>query len=324
MLISQTPFRVSFAGGGTDLAAFYRDEWGAVLSTSIQRHVYVTVHERFEPNIRVSYSKTEVADSVDEVRHSLVRESLRRTEVTGPLEVTTIADVPAGTGLGSSSSLTVGLLNALHAHAGRRPNSAELARQACDVEIVRLSQPIGKQDHYAAAFGGLNYIRFNSDDSVEIAPLACRSGTIEELEQHVIIVYTQLQRSASEILDRQRASTHSKRTVLRAMRDLAGELRDNLEGRFDAPTFGRHLHEAWQMKRELVTGITNTQVDAAYTAALTAGAWGGKLLGAGGGGFLLLFAAPERHSAILEKLQRPRTLPFKIEPNGSRIVFSSS
>ncbi|HKY36118.1 MAG TPA: sugar kinase [Polyangiaceae bacterium] len=323
MLISQTPFRVSFAGGGTDLSAFYREEFGAVLSASIKRHVYVTVHERFEPNIRVSYSKTEVANSVAEVRHSLVRESLRLTEIRGPLEVTTIADVPAGTGLGSSSSLTVGLLNALHAQAGRRLSRELLARQACDVEIARLAEPIGKQDQYAAAFGGLNYIRFNPDESVVVEPVACAPSTTAELERHVVVIYTQLQRAASEILGRQRASTQSKRVALRAMRDLAGELRSNLEGRFDAPAFGQCLHEAWQLKRDLVAGITSTALDTSYAAARAGGAWGGKLLGAGGGGFLMLFAPPERHAAILERLQQPRTLPFRVEPTGSRIVFSN-
>ncbi len=323
MLVSQTPFRVSFAGGGSDLAAFYREEPGAVLSACIQRHMYVTVHERFEPNIRVSYSRTEIADSVAQVQHSLVRECLRLTELGAPLEVTTVADVPAGTGLGSSSSLAVGLLNALHMQAGRPQGAALLARQACEVEIVRLAQPIGKQDQYAAAFGGFNFMRFHSDESVSVEPVACAAATLSALEQHVLIVYTQLQRSASEILERQRASTQQKRASIRAIRDVAGELRRNLEAGFDPRDFGRCLHEAWQLKRELVSGITNPELDATYAAACEAGAWGGKLLGAGGGGFLMLFAPPALHAVILDKLRRPRRLPFRVEPNGSRILFTS-
>jgi D-glycero-alpha-D-manno-heptose-7-phosphate kinase len=324
MLISRTPFRVSFAGGGSDLPAFYREEFGAVLSTSIRRHIYVTVHERFEPNLRVSYSKTEIADSVDQVQHALVRESLRLAELSAPLEVTTIADVPAGTGLGSSSSATVGLLNAMHAHAGRTSQASALARQACEVEIGRLGHPIGKQDQYAAAFGGFNYIRFEPDESVLVEPVRCAPGALLELERHVLIVYTELQRSANDILARQRARTASQRSTIRAMRDLARELRVNLEGGFVPETFGRWLHEGWQLKRTLTHGITSPVLDSAYERARRAGAWGGKVLGAGGGGFLLLLAPPERHRVILEALQRPRTLPFAIEPSGSSIVFSSS
>ncbi len=324
MLISRTPFRVSFAGGGSDLPAFYREEFGAVLSASIRRHIYVTVHERFEPNIRVSYSKTEIADSVENVQHALVRESMRLAELGAPLEVTTIADVPAGTGLGSSSSATVGLLNAMHAHAGRSSLPSSLAKQACEVEIGRLGHPIGKQDQYAAAFGGFNYIRFEPDESVLVEPVRCDEGTLHELERHVLIVYTELQRSANDILARQRASTGSKRSAIRAMRDLAQVLRSNLEGGFVAEAFGRALHEAWLLKRTLTHGITSPELDAAYERARATGAWGGKLLGAGGGGFLLLMAPPERHLPILEALRRPRTLPFAVEPKGSRIVFSQS
>jgi len=323
MIISQTPFRVSFAGGGTDLAAFYQQGFGAVLSVAIQRHMYVTVHERFEPNIRVSYSRTETADSVDEVQHSLVREAMRTTSTESPLEITTIADVPAGTGLGSSSTLTVGLLKALYAYGGRVASAAQVAQQACEIEIQRLGHPIGKQDQYAAAFGGLNYIRFNSDETVQVEPVPCSTETRRELESHVLLAYTQQRRDANEILDKQTKGTAEKRTVLRTMRDLADEMRSVLTGQPNLEEFGRLLHEGWELKRSLGFGISNAGIDEWYTKAREAGAIGGKLLGAGGGGFLLLFAPPERHAKILEVLGNPRVLPFQIDGLGTRIVFIS-
>lgn len=324
MIITQTPFRVSFAGGGTDLAAFYEQGFGAVLSVAIKRHMYVTVHERFERNVRISYSKTEVAGSVDDIQHSLVREAMRLTGTDLPLEVTTIADVPAGTGLGSSSTLAVGLLNAFHAHRGRVVSAARLAAQACEIEITRLGHPIGKQDQYAAAFGGMNYIRFNPDDTVNVEPVPCGSALLRELEGHALMVYTEQQRSANKILSEQKEQTAQKRTILRTMRDLADEMRLVLaKENPDLPAFGRLLHEGWELKRSLGLGISNSHIDDWYEKARAAGAWGGKLLGAGGGGFLFLLAPPDRHAAVLEALGRPRVLPFEIDSLGSRIVFIS-
>ena len=190
MIISQTPYRVSFAGGGTDLPAFYRREYGAVLSTTIDQHIYVTIHRRFESTIRVSYSRTEVASTLDEVQHELVREAMRRVEIDEPLEITTVGDVPSGTGMGSSSSLTVGLLAAFHGYRNRVVSSRLLAEQACQIEIDVLGKPIGRQDQYAAAFGGLNYIRFNPDDTVDVEPVPCRAETLAELERQVLLVFT--------------------------------------------------------------------------------------------------------------------------------------
>ena len=190
MIISQTPYRVSFAGGGTDLPAFYRREYGAVLSTTIDQHMYVTIHRRFEPTIRVSYSRTETSSTLEVVQHELVREAMRQAEIDEPLEITTIGDVPAGTGMGSSSSLTVGLLNSLYAYRHRVVSPRLLAEQACHIEIDLLNKPIGRQDQYAAAFGGINYIRFNSDDTVDIEPLPCRAETLTELEQRTLLLYT--------------------------------------------------------------------------------------------------------------------------------------
>ena len=216
MIISQTPYRVSFAGGGTDLPAFYRQEHGAVLSTTIDQHMYVTIHRRFEPTIRVSYSRTEMAGTLDEVQHDLVREAMRQVEIDEPLEITTIGDVPAGTGMGSSSSLTVGLLNALYAHRHQVVSPSALAEQACRIEIDILKKPIGRQDQYAAAFGGLNYIRFNPDDTVDVEPVPCRAETLAELEQRTLLLYTGQTRDANQILERQSSGTADRMGVLRA------------------------------------------------------------------------------------------------------------
>jgi D-glycero-alpha-D-manno-heptose-7-phosphate kinase len=321
MIISQTPYRVSFAGGGTDLPAFYRKEPGAVLSTTIDHHMYVTIHRRFEPTIRVSYSRTEMAGTLNEVQHELVREAMRQVEIDEPLEITTIGDVPAGTGMGSSSSLTVGLLNALYAHRHRVVSPRLLAEQACRIEIEILKKPIGRQDQYAAAFGGINYISFNSDDSVDVEPVPCRAETLIELEQRALLLYTGQTRSAGSILERQSSGTAERMESLREMRNLASRMRLALTGEGDLDQFASLLHEGWELKRSLGFGISNDQVNEWYDAARKAGAAGGKLLGAGGGGFLLLIAPPWRHRAIREAVNRPRELPFKIARHGSRNIF---
>ena len=321
MIISQTPYRVSFAGGGTDLPVFYRRQYGAVLSTAINHHIYVTVHRRFEPSIRVSYSRTEVAETLDEVQHELVREAMRLAEIDEPLEITTIGDVPAGTGMGSSSSLTVGLLGALYGFRNRVVSPRVLAEQASRIEINVLGKPIGRQDQYAAAFGGLNYIRFNKDDTVDVEPVPCRAETLEELERRALLTYTGQTRDADSILERQSTVTEDHMDVLTSLRDLADEMRDALAGAGDLDHFAELLHRGWEMKRSLGCGISNRQIDDLYAAARRAGACGGKLLGAGGGGFLLLIAPPWRHRAIREALGRPRELPFKLARHGSRMIF---
>lgn len=321
MIISQTPFRVSFAGGGTDLPAFYRHEYGAVLSTTIDRHMYVTIHQRFEPNIRVSYSQTEVAQSVDEIKHDLVREAMRLLEIDDPIEITTIADVPAGTGMGSSSSLTAGILNALHAYRGRVVSHARLALMACRVELDLLKKPIGKQDQYAACYGGFNYYRFNPDESVDVEPLPCSQEVLDELESRTLLLYTGQARDADSILQRQSQGTADRMKILRAMRDLADEMRKVLVDRGNVDEFAALLHTGWELKRSLGFGISMQKVDEWYDLARRAGATGGKLLGAGGGGFLMIMAPPWRHRGIREALGKPYEIPFKIARYGSRNIF---
>lgn len=321
MIITQTPYRVSFAGGGTDLPAFYRHEPGAVLSTTIDHHIYVNVHRRFEPNIRVAYSRTEIVTNVAELQHELVREAMRVVGIDEPLEITTIGDVPAGTGMGSSSTLTVGLLTALHAYRGRIASRERLAEEACRIEIERLGKPIGRQDQYAAAFGGMNYVRFYPDDRVEVEPVPCSSELLDELERNIMLVYTNQTRSADEILQRQSEATVDKMSVLREMRDLAGAMRETLLGLGNLREFARLMHVGWELKRSLGFGISSGRIDALYEKARLAGAEGGKLLGAGGGGFLLLLAPPDRHPAIRAALGRPQELPFRFARHGSRVIY---
>ena len=323
MIITQTPFRLSFAGGGTDLEAFYKHDFGAVFSVTLNHHIYVTVHRRFEDNFRVSYSKTEFSNTVSEIPHELVRESMLSTGINQPLEVTTIADVPAGTGLGSSSTLTVGLLNAFRAVGGNVSSCANLAELACGIEIDTLGNPIGKQDQYAAAFGGMNYMRFNSDGTVRVDRIPCERDVIKHIESHSLMIYTDQQRSASKILEKQTQGTVDKLAVLTEMRDMAGEMKNIVSSGANMQDFGRLLDEGWRLKRSLGFGITNGLIDDWYEAAKKAGAIGGKLLGAGGGGFLYFIAPPERHERIIAALGNPKTLPVSFDSQGSRVVFIS-
>lgn len=322
MIISQTPFRVSFAGGGTDLPAFYREEPGAVFSVTIQRHMYVTVHRSFDAGIRVAYSRTESARTLEDVQHEIVREGMRLTNWDGGLEITTVADVPGGTGMGSSSSLTVGVLHALHALAGRVTSRDRLAEEACSLELDILGKPIGKQDQYAAAFGGFNHIVFNPDETVSVTPVVVSRELQRSLEERTLLFYTATTRKADGILEKQTAGTASRMATLRRMRDLATDLRDSLISG-SLTSFGELLNEGWELKRSLGFGISNPGVDEWYDLARKNGATGGKLLGAGGGGFLLVVAEPDRHDAIRAALGHPTELPFAVDRSGTRIVFVS-
>jgi D-glycero-alpha-D-manno-heptose-7-phosphate kinase len=323
LIITQTPYRVSFAGGGTDLPAFYEHEPGAVLSVGVNHHMYVTVSPRFHKTTRVAYTKVEIADAIDGIEHTIAREALRMTGLGEHLEITTVGDVPAGTGMGSSSSLAVGLLNALYAYKGQVTSPGALAEKACEIEIDILKKPIGRQDQYAAAFGGVNYIRFNPDHSVDVEPVPTAPEFLDQLERHIILLYTDQQRDADTILKKQSEGSRDKMSVLREMRDLAGELRKTMGGQGNLEDFGRILHQGWELKRSLGFGISNAGVDEWYQAARANGAMGGKLLGAGGGGFLLIMAPPERHEAIREAVGRPREIEFRIDRRGSRVIYIS-
>ena len=324
MIISQTPLRVSLLGGGSDLPSYYRRNGGAVLSAAIDQSVYVTVSRKFDDAVRVSYSRTEEVANAAQIEHPLVRESLALLGIEGGIEITSVADIPArGTGLGSSSSFTVGLLNALHAYSGRYATAARLAEESCQVEIERCNEPIGKQDQYAAAFGGFNFIRFHPDDSVEVKKVLCAPSLIADLQSRLLFFYTGLTRSASSLLRQQSADVAAPGPKS----DATGELVRLAEAAFadlcagNISSLGAMLQAAWQAKKQLVGGVTCDVIDEAYRAAIDAGAEGGKLLGAGGGGFLLFFASPERHESIRNALRRLRETPFRFAPHGSRIIF---
>ena len=324
MIISQTPLRVSFLGGGSDLPSYYRRHGGAVLSTTIDQSVYVTVSRKFDNAVRVSYSRTEEVAHASQIEHPLVRESLALLGIEGGIEITSIADIPArGTGLGSSSSFTVGLLNALHAYCGRHAAAAKLASESSHIEIERCGEPIGKQDQYAAAFGGLNFIRFHPDDSVEVNKVVCPQALMADLQARLIFFYTGVTRSASALLRQQSAgvATPGEKS------DATGELVRLAEAAYsdlckgNLGSLGALLNEAWHAKKKLADGVTTDRIDEAYQAAIRAGAEGGKLLGAGGGGFLMFFAPPERHDSIRHALHPLRETPFRFAAHGSRIIF---
>ena len=324
MIISRTPLRMSFVGGGSDLPVFCRKFGGAVVSTAIDQYVYITVNKKFDENIRVSYSKTEEARSVDRIKHPLVREAMKLAGLRGGVEITSVADIPArGSGLGSSSTFTVGLLHALHAHAGRHASAEQLAREACEIEIDRCGEPIGRQDQYAAAFGGLNFIRFNPDDSVVVEPIICQRETLRAVQEHILVFYTGITRSASAILQHQQAALageRKKQNVTKKMVALAHDLRRDLQANRVA-AFGEIIHEGWLLKKSLTKGISTDLIDDWYDKARRAGAVGGKLLGAGTGGFLMFYSPPDRHEAIAHALRDLRRMNFGFEPSGSRIIF---
>ncbi len=324
MIISRTPLRMSFVGGGSDLPGFYRKHGGAVVSTAINKYVYVNVNKKFDTGIRVAYSKTEEVDSVAQIEHPLVRASLEHLQIDGGIEITTIADIPSkGTGLGSSSSFTVGLLHALSAFKGQYISSDRLGKDSCHVEIDLCKEPIGKQDQYAAAFGGLNLIEFKDDDSVIVSPVICNRTTIEALEAHVLLFYTGVTRSASNLLKQQAQgidSDETKQRTVKRMVDLAYTLRAELQ-RNNIAVFGEILHENWVLKRSIAPDITTENIDNWYNTARRAGALGGKILGAGAGGFLMLFAPPDSHQPIKAALQMLRPVDVRFETQGSQIIF---
>jgi D-glycero-alpha-D-manno-heptose-7-phosphate kinase len=315
---------MSFVGGGSDLPDFYRKFGGAVLSTAIDKYVHVTVNRKFDSGIRIAYSRNEEVANVGDVKHRLVRAVLTRMGIVGGVEITTIADVPShGTGLGSSSSFAVGLINALSAFQGRHVSCDDLGRHSCHAEIDLCGEPIGKQDQYAASFGGFNLIEFRQDDSVLVTPVIMAPEVRDSLFRRIIVFYTGIARSASGILEvqSQEVSTDkTKQNTVQKMVSLAYQLRSELQyGRLDS--FGELLHENWLLKKTLANSVSSDTIDRWYETARMAGALGGKILGAGGGGFLMFYAPEEAHERISASLAPLRRIQFGFEPLGSRIIF---
>lgn len=324
MIITSTPLRMSFVGGGSDLPAYYEKFGGAVVSTSIDKYVYVTINHKFDESIRVSYSRTENVSSVQEISHDLVREALQLLKINGGLEIVTMADIPSqGTGLGSSSSFTVGLLHALHAYKSEYVSAAQLGRESCHIEIDICGAPIGKQDQYAAAFGGFNLIKFNRDGEVEVSPIVCAPEMLHNLQDNLLLLYTGRTRSANLILSAQSRQCGFSKDTQATMHKMVQQTADfvaAMQGD-DCDAIGKILHEAWCLKRSLLSGISDDAIDAWYAKGLAAGATGGKLLGAGAGGFMLFYAPRDRHEAIIHAMPELRPVAFRFESAGSKIIF---
>lgn len=323
MIITKTPFRISFAGGGSDLPSFYRREPGAVLSTSIDKYMYIAIHPFFNQNdIQLKYSKTEMVSSIEDIKHPIFKEVLSKYNLMG-VDINSIADIPAGTGMGSSSSFTVGLLNAVRAYLGKYSSAGKLAEGACDIEINRLAQPIGKQDQYAAAFGGLNYITFYPDETVRVEKVLINPLVRAQLEKNLLLVYVGGEHSANEILQQQAVATTSseeKFLAQRRMVRLADDLRKSLQlSKID--DFGSILHEGWLLKRSLTKGISNGLIDQIYNEGMEAGALGGKLLGAGGAGFLLFYCPEQKQEEFMERMKAHRFLNFAFDNFGSQVIY---
>ena len=322
MIITQTPLRIGLVGGGTDLPSYYLERGGRVLNAALDKYVYVIVKQRFDDDIYVNYSRKEIVSQVEDLEHELVREAMLMTGVMSGVEITTLADIPsAGSGLGSSSAVTVGLLHALYAYRGLQVSAEELAERACAIEIERCGKPIGKQDQYIAAFGGIRDLRFGPGDKVTAEELGLTADARRSLQRQIMLFYTGITRSADPILAEQNANVGSTQPQLDLLRDLAGFAAERLrEG--DVDGLGSAMRESWEAKRKLASGVSSDRIDSAVTRALDAGASGAKLTGAGGGGFLLVICPVERQQAVRESLTELREFPVGLDRLGSRIVLN--
>lgn len=324
MIISRTPVRISFVGGGSDIASYYSKNAGAVVAATINKYIYITVNKKFDNNIRVSYSKTEIVSNASQVKHPLIRECLKKVGISGGVEITSISDIPSdGTGLGSSSSYTVGLLNALYAFKGKYISASQLAKESCEIEINVLNGSMGKQDQYMAAFGGLQYFQFFPNEVVENQPIINTSVLLKKLEKNLLLFYTGTSRVGNSILKKQSENIRKlplSREYLDRMVHLSEVMMQNLM-RNNLKTFGELLDENWQLKKKLAKEISNTNIDRWYNTAKRNGALGGKILGAGGGGFLLIYAHSNYHKKIINALKNLKKIDFSFETQGTKIIF---
>jgi D-glycero-alpha-D-manno-heptose-7-phosphate kinase len=322
VIIVQTPLRISFFGGGTDFPSFFQEEGGCVLSSAIDKYIFVSVKERFDEKLRVGYTQTEMVDSVDEIQHELIRESLRMTGISSSLEVTTMGDIPSeGSGLGSSSTVTVGALHAMYTYLGEMVSAEQLAREACKIEMDVLKKPIGIQDQYIAAYGNLRYFEFQPDGQVKVEKVKLALESRRAFNDRFLLFFTGVSRRADNILKEQKENIRERITILREIKQMVYEARQVLDnGDFD--TFGRLLHESWMLKKGLAGSITNGAIDELYELARRNGAIGGKITGAGGGGFLLLYVPYEKQLAVRNALCGLQELPFRLESDGTKVIFN--
>jgi D-glycero-alpha-D-manno-heptose-7-phosphate kinase len=324
MIIVRAPLRISFAGGGTDLKSYYSQDFGAVCSMAINKYVYVTVNNLstyFPHRFRIAYSQTELAADAASIKHPIVKETLKSMNFRGGIDISVMADIPAGTGMGSSSTFTVGLLHALNAFRNKLVSKEQLASEASRLEIEVLKEPIGKQDQYAAAFGGINLFRFHPDERVAVEPVPMSADHRAKLLQNLMMFYLGGQRSASAILATQNSNTGTKKSELDRMRAQALEAAEILSGQGSLDDLGLMLREGWELKKKLAPGISSPEVDQALSKAIAAGAIGGKLLGAGGTGFLLLYVPKDLRSDVRNALADYSEVQFKVDDVGSSILY---
>ena len=323
MIITQTPLRISLAGGGTDFSGFYEKHGGAVLSTAIDKFIYVIIKARFDNKIRVGYTKTEMVEKLDDIEHDIVRECLRLTGLSEGLEISTMADIPSeGSGLGSSSTVTVGLLHAMYTFKGELVTAQRLAEEACHIEIDILKKPIGKQDQYIAAYGGMRKFTFQTDGATSVRTIQLGEDQGRRLGEVLLLFYTGITRKADSILSEQKGNIGTQEETLLAMRAQVNEMEQSLQsGSFHKAA--RILHAGWEMKKALANKISSDSINDLYERALDAGATGGKIAGAGGGGFLLVFCPPDRQSSVRKALSDLKELPFQLEMDGSKVIFNN-
>lgn len=322
MIIVQTPLRVSLFGGGTDFPDYFREEGGCVLGTAINKYIFVIIKERFDRKLRIGYTRTEMVDHVDEIQHELIREALRKTGIRHGVEVATMGDVPAaGSGLGSSSSVTVGALHAMYIYKGEMVPAEQIARQACEIEIDILGKPIGIQDQYLAAYGGLRLLEFEPQGEVRVKRVVMEPATKRRLDENLLLFFTGITRLSKDILGEQQKNISGKVSNLRQLKHLAYQACELLESN-DLDSIGELLHESWLLKKQLASQISNGEIDDLYAAARQAGAIGGKISGAGGGGFLLLYCPVERQAAVRVALSHLQELSFSTERDGTKVIFN--
>jgi D-glycero-alpha-D-manno-heptose-7-phosphate kinase len=321
MIIVQTPLRVSFFGGGTDFPSFFRSEGGCVLTSAIDKYIFVTVKRRYDPKLRIGYTQTEMVDSVDEVKHELVREALRQTGICQGVEISTMGDIPSASGLGSSSTVTVGALHAMYTYLGEMVSAERLACEACDIEIERLGKPIGIQDQYIAAYGGFRFLEFTPEGQVINRKVELDPTLRRRLNERLVLFFTGMTRQSQTILSEQQANIGERTAVLRQLKDMAQTALIELQmGNLDA--IGYLLHESWQLKKQLASKISNGTLDDMYTAARRAGAIGGKITGAGGGGFLLLYCPFDKQEAVRIALRGFQEFPFQLAQDGTKVILN--
>jgi len=320
MIISRTPLRISFCGGGTDQKNYWENHGGAVISTSIDRYIYIIVKKRYDDQIWLKYAENEIVNSVDEKKNNIWKACLKKVGIDKGIEIVCLSDVPKGTGLGGSSAFTLGTLNALYALTGISKSSAELAKEACEIEIEILNEPIGKQDQYAASHGGFNLIEFKKDGEVVMTPVVMNSDLKKKLLSNLLLFNTGVSRDAREVLCKQRQNTESKKEALHKMKEFAYLSRDALYSS-DLKKFGELLHENWVYKKMMADNLSNSMIDRYYDLAREAGAIGGKLCGAGAGGFLLFYVEPEKQDNVRKALVELEEIPFDFENFGSKIIY---